>query len=667
MKKNLTRLSAAMALGAITATINGRAQDELKEDGVIQAIKSNVNRETNGFDIESISFDHKESTGYNGSIVLGDEDASLKFDKQSGGVDVESFDSIDTNNPEEVRLAAIQIVNNNLASTDDGIITLCQTRNVPSANNGIKLSVAVPYINHGGINKAGSLIGAERIPLIANLNSNDVFNQGLKPFLPVYRTAGDYATNDVLATEAGLQRTTAYNGESVVTSPILVGKKVSLRKICSTNSYLTTFGSGINAEETLAADAGVKTVYIELEGATDTNILAFPVKGLKGSRFTPTTSGSGKDLTLNLEAVQSFKLSELVSKNIMAHSTTAATPFLADGAGEELEITVSFSVNANTNTDDMILTTTAASLELVSIKDSGTLIESGAKFDSIKAIVDGGSVHSVYPELTLSNTNLADKSIIIDMDPKEYVVPLTTRVPVTYRKSLIKLSDSDIIHYLSAAKITNNSALATDVFNNINDFIEANADRVDADGFITSDVAGIGAQFAKPMIVKKSIVATNRNTIESSNTGKDVASYLLDTIVATANRVLSDSNLSKARDAMLPGEKITLVIAADSMNASIMRRALSSDISSRFEIVINESSKLSNRAIATFHVGDDVNELTPVILGKSTDYIYKGTETTGNGGQRDVTSIVPIRGFYINNPIFMDFNISGVVDSFDRQ
>jgi len=623
--KKLNRVGAAALLGALTTSFSGKSSAELKEDGASATMISAVSK-TSGVDAESITFSNNDTTNYGDATVLGVSNGDKVFTRATGSgvIDAESFDAIDTTNPAQVRIASMTIVNNQLPSATDGIVSLCHTKQLPSANTGIQLSAAVPYINHGGIINNGVVTGSTKLPLIANLDSNDIFDQSLKPFLPVLRTSGDYVTSGELATETGLVKSTKYNGDTVNTAPFLVGKSIELVKVCSTNAYLSNYGAAVNSDETLSSDAGVEAIIVKMTDGTDTNYLSFDSNGVKNARLVPTTDGSGKDLTASITVVEKLRLSKLISDGILAHSTTASKLVIDNEAAEDLVVEIAFTLTVNTNSDTMILTSSATGIALKSITDATTKKEvtTGARYNAIKTIVEGGSVYALTPDLRLSNTNLADRSMSIDMDIKSYVVPMTTKVPVIYKKSIINLSDTDTVTYLTSAKITNNSALAADVYNTISSFIASMKGRTDDEGYITTAVDGLGANFIKPMVVSKPIDAKSRSTMESTNTAKDVGAYILDTIVSVANTTYSKSNLGKAVDAMLPGEEITL--------------------------------------------GDDVNELTPVILGQSDDYIYQGVEVVA-GGSRDITCIVPIRKLYINSPIFMEFNVTNLTEALGRQ
>jgi len=667
--KKLNRVGAAALLGALTTSFSGKSSAELKEDGASATMISAVSK-TSGVDAESITFSNNDTTNYGDATVLGVSNGDKVFTRATGSgvIDAESFDAIDTTNPAQVRIASMTIVNNQLPSATDGIVSLCHTKQLPSANTGIQLSAAVPYINHGGIINNGVVTGSTKLPLIANLDSNDIFDQSLKPFLPVLRTSGDYVTSGELATETGLVKSTKYNGDTVNTAPFLVGKSIELVKVCSTNAYLSNYGAAVNSDETLSSDAGVEAIIVKMTDGTDTNYLSFDSNGVKNARLVPTTDGSGKDLTASITVVEKLRLSKLISDGILAHSTTASKLVIDNEAAEDLVVEIAFTLTVNTNSDTMILTSSATGIALKSITDATTKKEvtTGARYNAIKTIVEGGSVYALTPDLRLSNTNLADRSMSIDMDIKSYVVPMTTKVPVIYKKSIINLSDTDTVTYLTSAKITNNSALAADVYNTISSFIASMKGRTDDEGYITTAVDGLGANFIKPMVVSKPIDAKSRSTMESTNTAKDVGAYILDTIVSVANTTYSKSNLGKAVDAMLPGEEITLTIAAGSAVADVLSRVSVDGLNSRFKVVVASSSKLGDSAIATFKIGDDVNELTPVILGQSDDYIYQGVEVVA-GGSRDITCIVPIRKLYINSPIFMEFNVTNLTEALGRQ
>lgn len=665
----MTRKQIGLSIAATEAVLKGKNQNELKETNTQNTIKAAITAAA-GMDMESFSLNIGCGSDFaipSDAEVIGGASLTAGTLNLAGSKDLESFDSINTSDVDQIRLAAINVVNANYQTENDGIVELCATETIDANSVGKVVRALSPNITVGATNVMGQVIGGDKVSLISNLDKSAIFARNKLVFMPIVRTTGEYKTSDALVSE--IAETVNYNGETVDTAPVLVGKKVNLRDLCSTSTYLTQFGNGLNSAVTLASDGGLKSVVLKVKGAAAAyDLLKLNVSGEKGAKYVPMLNGDNeKDFTLTFETTQRLKLSTLASSKVLAY--TSASQILVNEAGENLEVVVRFSVSAKVNTDSMIYSTTASAVELVALYDNGNLIESTeTRYAEIKAIVDVMTVHGVDPEHSLSNSNNFDNGLIIDIDASNYIIPVTFRAPVTFRKSLIKVSNEDIPGYLASSKIAIQNTKAVEVLNFVVDFIDSVATKVDpATGLINDfNGTGVGNKFIKPAIAKLSIDATKKATMKSSETADDIARYTYDQILNRAIKLFADTNLDKASAAILPNEKIELVITTGATNASYIRKGLELDTAKDkypFTIKVVTSTKMTNRFIGTFKVGTGINELTTIALVERPDYIYEGEEKGINGGQK-VTKIVPSRGLEINAAIFMDGTIDGILDAY---
>lgn len=664
----MDRKQLGLSLVATMAALKGKNTNELKDDSTQTQIRASIATAA-GMDMESFSLNVGCASNYSipsESEVIGGASLNVGRLNLDGSHDLESFDSINTTDVDQIKLAAINIVNANFQTENDGIIALCSTETIDASSVGKTVRALSPNITVGATNVMGQVIGGDKVSLIANLDKSSIFARNKLSFIPILRTTGEYKTSDALVSE--LADAVNYNGETVETAPILVGKKVNLRDLCSTSTYLTQFGNGHNAAVTLAADGGLKSVVVKVKGAASFDLLKFNVSGEKGAKYVPMLNGDNeKDFTLNFETTQRLKLSTLVSSKVLAY--VGGTQLLDNEAGEDLEVLIRFNVSARVNTDSMIYSTTAGSVELVSVYDKGSLIESTeSRYSEIQAIVDTMTVHGIEPEHALSNSNNFDNGLIIDIDANNYIIPVTFRAPVTFRKSLIKVSEDDIPGYLASSKIANQNTKAVEVLNTITDFIDSVSTKLDPTTGVINDFngTGVGAKFVKAAVAKMSIDATKKATMKSSETAEDIARYVFDQILNRAIKLFADTNLDKATRAILPSDAVELVIVTGATNASYLTKGLELDSAKDkypFKITIETSTKMTNRFIGTFKVGKGINELTTIALVERPDYIYEGEEKGINGGAK-VTKIVPSRGLEINSAIFIDGTIDGILDAY---
>ena len=672
-KQILTRAGAVALYSGVVAALKNKSTAELQDDIQLGAMKSGLAGST-GMDAESISFDIGAVKDLESKIpadmkVIGNLDKN--FDYKLSANDIESFDALNTTNLDEIKLAAINVVAANYTSQEDGIISLFSTENIDSKSIGKEIRAIAPNITINSSNINGQSIGGEKVSLISNLDNSSIFGAAKIKYLPIVRSTGDYKTSNFL--DADLVDTITYNGEEVETAPILVGKTVSLRRLCSSTSYLTTYKDQLNPSITLAPDGGLKTVTLKLNGAAGLyNLVTLPVAGEKSAKYSPITNAKEKDINLTFTTTQRLSLATLVSSGLLSYTSTPATYILANGNGELLEIDVRFTVTAKANTDTLSFVSTGGAVELVAVYNNGVAMAAvEARYIEIKEIIEGGSVRSIDMNHYLSNTNNLDNGMIIDVDAVKYIIPAIYRQPATINKSILgDVPAEDIPGYISSAKIALNSAKAVEALTLIDDYIDSTVGKRDPNTgvLINYESNGIGSDFIKALVLSFTVDATTKTNEKSSEKKGDIARHIYDGIVNRAIKAFADSNLDKATAAILPGEKIVLALATNSVIASYLKTAIAMDESKGeypFTVEVYTSMKLGNRVLGTFKIGTGINELSPLILLEANDHVYKGTQTTANG-VIDVTKVIPRRGMDINTAIIFDATVSGIVAAFDN-
>lgn len=671
----LSQRQTANLISGLQQQMQARSTDELRSEAGIKSVLTAV-ANANGFDAESINSDFGTVTKYDYSKdakIMGANDDALKgFKAESGSIDVESFDVLNSQNLEQIQLAAINIAGNNLKVEEDGIVALFSKETVAGNVTGKSFDSANPKITIGATNKNGIAIGGDRVSLIANLDNRTIFSRGKRSFKPVLRSTGDYKTSGYLL--ANVAEYIDYNGTSVQTSPIAVGLPVPLRLVCSTDQYLTEHTDGFNANVTLSEEASIRNVYLTFIGedsaqAVLTNILLAKVIGMSGTRFSTVGQGNGKDIIANFTGRIRVKASDFAASKALKYTSKANETVITNTGDEELVL--EFTVNASINTDTMKLTSSATSIQLVALFDGiEEIAKTESTFTDMAAIVAKASISGVDFDLSLSNTNNADNGIIVDVEEEVFELPAVIKQPVSIRKSVIGDVPADkIAGYLASAKVTASAVKAVELLDLIDDFIDANKDKVDAEGFIKdAQLDGIGRNYIKPMLIQNTISALNRNTRRSGETKEDISTYIYDVITTKALEVFTKSNLDKAIDVLATGERPTLIITTGANVASYIKHAIDNNKNGelKFDVKVETSYQLASRVLATFKIQDKIYECSPLMLVEGPDFIYKGQEKDGNNGNSDVTKLVPRRGAMVNAPILFDYNVTGIVAALDK-
>lgn len=673
----LTRKQAAAFIQTFEKSGSGFSKEEVeagKADVVDTTKKSLIaTPEFKGIDAEGIdamlSFNQgisDKKSGTDESVKTLGKKQYAPLDNIVSGVDFESFDRMNLQNNVTLRLAALNAAANNLMTKDDGIVDLFTVAEVSADETGKKIIASNPLVTYGTTNINGVAVGGTKVSLISNLDNKDIFSTGRLPLLPILRSSGDYPTNTVL--QGLVTRPVVVGGESVQTAPILVGKEINLRTLCSNSAQLNEFGALVNPNITMSEEGHLKSVYLKVEDSTNVvNLLKFDVKGENGTRFTTSNQGNGKDVQIDYRAGIKIKTSDLIANKQLAYTSTANT-LVTELQEAGLEINLKFTVNVNANTDSMAFSTSATGITVVSVlKDGVALLDTNATVVAIKALFAAATVDSIDAETWLSNTNNTDNGIVVDVDEEMYEIPAVIKAPVTFKKSVLGKVDADqLAGYLVAANIASASMLSAELITLIEECVSINAPKADADGYIKGvNLDGIGQNYIKPMIKKVSIDATDRITRRSGETKDDISKAIFDRITAVATKVFTDSGFDKAVDSLATGEQVTLQLVSDRETLSYIKIAigLTPADSLSFDVATSISTKVKNKVYATFKL-KDVYEFTPFILVKAPTFIYRGIELAGNSGNQDTCKYVPRRNAIINVPLLMEFDVTDIVDAF---
>lgn len=675
----LSKKQGALLIAAMQGMTKGKGAEEAKRTGsnketVIATLAANP--QFGAIDAESIgnmiSFDigmSRETTVVDAENKVLGKDKYTPIADSEIGYDVESFDTLNAQNNISLKLASLNVAANNLLTKDDGIIDLFTVSEVAAGETGKKIIASNPLITINTVNSNGVAIGGSKMSLISNLGSKEVFSAGRLPLKPVLRSSGDYPTAEFLQTL--ITRPTVVNGEKVNTSPILIGKKVNLRTLCINAGALNEHSALVNPNMTLSEEGHLSEVYLKIKDTNDlVNILQLNVKGEKGTRFASTNQGNGKDVVITYQSTSKIKSNEILANKQLAYASTADT-LIPAVAVAGLEIVLGFTVSVSANTDTMLVTTSSTAVEVISVSKAGALLpKTDAEFKAVADLFEAQNVvDSYYLDIYQSNTNNTDNGIIVDVEETNYEIPAVIKAPVTFRKSVLgEQKPEALAGYLVAANITASSMMTAELMDLIEESIAINGPKADADGFIRDvSLDGIGANYIKPMIVRRSINAADRITMKSSEVKDDISKILFDTMIAVATKTFTDSGFDKAVDSLATGETVTLQLVGDRETVSYIQNAIGKTPieSLPFTVKASVSTKLNNKVLATFKL-PDIYEFSPLIMVKAPNFIYKGIELAGNSGNQDTCKMVPRRNALVNVPLFMEFEISGIVDAFKK-
>ena len=525
------------------------------------------------------------------------------FSKRSVGV--EAYDEKDNRNAVVYSIA----YNMQAARQDEFGEAFFPTVVVTPDNIGYAVSVRLFQVfNDFHRSISGDLDKYEKKNIIRAVIDHTILKNEMTKIVPVFRadSADKFVPVSIIPS-----RTILLEGESIVTSPLAVGKRMSLLGLSQTDTLLAN--GLMDVTDSIDPAVNLTTVYVQVGD----DVLAFNVQNLPLSNFVAAPQGLQRLMQLSFQTT-----SLLITKNTKRADGSDLTT-LASIVANDLIVRLVMNVTGTVNLELADTIVYGNGVEASSVQNSaGELLAlTAAPASDVVAALANAKVIGYDLLAFRTNLNRRQRGQLIDTSnfTQMYAVPL--RSPITAIRPMTtdgQTDSSDLSALIIATHIrTSNAAVGAllQAATLLNDYVDAR----DTAG-VGPDVLGVGRFLVRPTFAKKTLdMVTAVDSVKSHERAKDIQAVLVNQLRDMAYRLYRDSGYKAAADAQAGGmSKVpTVIIGTDPVLSRYLMvegdlRTLGSDFDVR--IVTTLDNRMSGRIAMAFGVFDGSSENKPNAL-----------------------------------------------------
>ena len=338
--------------------------------------------------------------------------------------------------------------------------------------------------------------------------------------------------------------TISIEGESRITAPLRIGKKVDIVALSQSTTYLNR--GVLDMTDTLDPTISIKNLYIQVGN----DILKVRVNNLPGSNFTYVVQGNYRNMALNFDTN-----SITLNKNTLQHDGTALET-LKSILDNDLIVRVNVVASGNANIE-------FGSLEVFGNKIEVSIVRNSDGVELDRAAAPAAGVYALFEEATflgydvdahVTNVNRRLRGQLIDTNFRSqyYNIPLGS--PITAIHPLnseidTDASDVDSLVTYTHARTSNDAVTALlNAQQDLKEYVDIRDNVGDA-----PDVLGIGRYYVLPYYSENTIDLTDTlASISSSGRAEDIQMSIINYIRDETYR-MHLASLYKAADEMLSG------------------------------------------------------------------------------------------------------------------
>ena len=575
--------------------------------------------------------------------------------------------SLEAYDERENRNAVIYSIAYNMQSArqDEFGETFFPTLVVTPDNVGFGITVNLMMVYDGIERKVtGTFEDFKKKNIIRAVADPSVLRKEQTRIIPVYRAQ---AADKFVAVATIPQHTITLEGESIVTSPLAVGKKVDLLGLSQTDTLLA---AGIQ-DQTDSIDPYVNLQNIYAKIGVDT--LSFNVSNLPLSNFTYSTQGNYRLETLNFHTT-----SVLVNKNTKNVDGSALTE-LAAVVSSDLIVRLEINATGTTNIETGETTVFGNSISVYSVQDaSGNMLDlTAAPAAAIVADVAAGSIIGYDLLAYRTNMNRRQRGQLIDVTKHTqlYNVPLRSPITTIHPINTDGQTDaSDVQALITATRIRTSNEAVTALLNTaqlLHDYVDSR----DVTG-VGPDIMGVGRFFIRPTYFEETIdMATVVDSIKSHERAADIQAALVNKVRDLAFRLFRDSEYKAAADAIAGGIAPTpeVIIGTDPVIARYLTvtgdlRTLGGEFNVR--IVSTLDKRVAGKVFIAFGVFDENRNVAPNPLNFGNLVWAPELVLTANisrGGTISKETVVQPRYLFVTHaPVMAALIVDGIPDVLDK-
>lgn len=456
-------------------------------------------------------------------------------------------------------------------------------------------------------------------------------------------------------------------GESIVTAPIAVGKKIDLLGISQTDTLLAT---GVQDQtDTIDPAALLTNVYAKVGD----DILRFRTQNLPLSNFTYSTQNNYRVQTLNFTTTSVLVNKD--SKNVDGSAMVDLAGVVTGDLIVRLELGLSGTLNIETGETTVFANTIA--VHSVQNSSGELLALDAAPALAIVTAVAAGQIIGYDLQAYRTNVNRRQRGQLIDVTKytQLYNVPLRSPIATIHPITSDGQSDaSDVQALITSTRIrTSNEAVSTLI--NAAQLMREYVDSRDQIG-VGPDILGVGRFFVRPSYFEEELdVSAVIDSLKSHERAADIQAVLINKIRDYAYRMYRDSEYKAAADALAGGiaPTPTVIIGTDPVIARYLTvtgdlRTLGGEFDVR--IVSTLDHRVAGKLFITFGVFDDNRNVAPNPLNFGNlvwapELVLTANISRGNTISKE-TVVQPRFTFVTHTPIMTVLSISNIPDTLNK-
>lgn len=566
-------------------------------------------------------------TDYSGSLSLQGAGGDLG----QVSVNMQSYDNRDFS---KYRESSIRF---NAASADQDAVSelffpsLLLSADAPFLRCTLRSTVVQRNVTHsrtGEVTDLGrkNLANAYTNPEILENNSTEVFpivaadNSNASAFVSASRVA----PYDVMV-----------DGKLEKTAPLKVGTSGNLLGLASVGSYAPE--EGYTAYDQLNPRAMLDKIFVEVTDGTETDQVAFTVKGLPRANFVKSPQPDSNDDFMLKFATDTFSISAETKDR-----TGTVAPSLA-GIPNGTSLRVRLRAAADLNLNDSNYHLESASLEVIGAFDAnGPVKIEGA----LKSAVDALSFDAygiTLADITRTNSNRSTLGLWVDSTSHHRDFAVHAQAPIYHPRPTDETPEQDVIDSLiraSKAVSTNRTIAAMrNHLDTLAAFVEMGDSTITSDQMFPGAAAEI-TPYYKSVDLK---IKTMLNSISTHEKADDIRGLFSTVMTHYVGQMINRSNIETAT-AMIHGsvKKPELIIATDPEIAPWLMISGDADLLGRmvnYKVASSVHPDMVGRIVVSFASDTSIDGIDPCGFGRRgwlTQVVAQNTTTRGSSTNKEV-------------------------------
>ncbi|MNU19555.1 hypothetical protein D3C71_77840 [compost metagenome] len=441
---------------------------------------------------------------------------------------------------------------------------------------------------------SGKLDAFNKRNIIQAVIDPSILRNDTTKIVPVHRTE---SADKFVATSLLTPKTVLLEGESILTSALAVGKKLSLLGISQTEALLET---GLqDSTDSIDTAVSLEAIYVQI-GAS---VVRFNTLRLPTATFTYSVQGNYRQMTLN------FSTGSLLVDKDTKTVGNVAVPELADLVTADAEVRLSVNISGTVNLELADTTVFASDLEVVSIFDNTNAplpIDAGAGA-ALAALFAGAKVIGYDLDARRTNVNRRQRGQLLDTTfyNQVYAVPLRSPITVPRPLTVGDANDSSDLAALITATHIRTSNAAVDELLRVQDVLAEFVGRGGSEND-TPEILGVARFLVRPFFEYAEVkVDEVVDSIKSHERAADIQAVLVNKLRDMAYRMYRDSGYKAAADALAGGvsQVPTVIIGTDPVLSRYLTvtgdlRTLGNDFNVRIVSTLNK--RMTGKIVMSF-------------------------------------------------------------------